>query len=552
MPVININKQVFEKYVGKKLPEDKLKDRISLFGTDLEEVTDKEIVVEIFPNRPDMLSVQGFARAFSSFLGIKTGLQKYEIKKSKHKVIIDKSVAEVRPFTACCIVKNLKFDDEKIKEVIDIQEKLHVTYGRNRNKVSIGIYPFEKIKTPITFSAEDPKNIVFQPLEFEKEMNALEILEQHPTGKAYGHLLEGKKKFPVFREATGEVLSFVPIVNSHTTGKVTEKTTEVFIECSGHDFLVLQKCLNMIAAALADMGGEVQSMELEYGKEKHTTPDMSPEEMDADFDYINKLLGLDLKENEFKKYFEMMGYGYKTKKVLIPAYRADIIHQADLAEDIAIAYGYENFEDIIPDVATIAEEDPFAVFKRKISELLVGLGFLQASTYNLTNEETQCKNMNAEIDYVELVNSISSDYNLLRAWVLPSAIEVLANNRHHEYPQKIFTIGNIFKKNKDFETNIQEQERIAAVMCSENTDYTSIRQVIDYILRSLGLEYQIIEAEHSSFAEGRVGRVKVGDKKVAYIGEINPQVLENWELELPVTALELNLTELFELIQKKK
>src|SRR3989338_7977133 len=107
MPTITLNRQVFEKLTGKKLPLEKLKDRISMLGTDLEEVNDKEIIVEIFPNRPDMLSVQGFARAFSSFIGIKTGLRQYKVEHSKEKMIVESSVADVRPYTACAIVKNL-------------------------------------------------------------------------------------------------------------------------------------------------------------------------------------------------------------------------------------------------------------------------------------------------------------------------------------------------------------------------------------------------------------------------------------------------------------
>src|SRR3989338_8396529 len=265
MPTINISRKVFEQLVGRKLPLEKLKDRISYLGTDLESVTENEIIVEVFPNRPDMLSVQGFARAFSSFIGAKKGLRKYTVEKSNEKVIIEKSVADVRPYTACAIVKNLHFDDEKIKEVIDIQEKLHITYGRNRKKVAIGIYPFEKIKTPIRFLAEEPKNIIFQPLESNKKMNALEILEKHPAGKAYWHLLQGKEKFPVFRDANGEVLSVPPIINSHETGKINEKTKDIFIECSGFDFDVLQKCLNIIVTALHEIDGKIYSMELHYG-----------------------------------------------------------------------------------------------------------------------------------------------------------------------------------------------------------------------------------------------------------------------------------------------
>ncbi len=550
MPTINVNRKVFEELVGKKLPIEKLKDRISYLGTDLEEINDKEIIVEIFPNRPDMLSVQGFARAFSSFIGAKTGLKEYKVSDSKEKVIIESSVKGVRPYTACAIVKDMHFDNEKIKEVIDIQEKLHITYGRHRKKVAIGIYPYEKIKPPITFKAMKPEEIVFQPLEYSKKINAMQILKQHPAGREYGHLLHGNKKFPVFVDANNEVLSVPPIINSHKTGKISEDTKDVFIECSGFDFRVLQKCLNMIVTAMADMGGKIYSMHLAYGNKKIKTPDLKPEEMKVDIGYINKWLGLDLKENDIKKLFGRMGYSYKNKKVLIPAYRADIIHQTDLAEDIAIAYGYDNFESIIPNVATTAEENKFEIFKNKISDLMIGLGLLEASTYNLSNKDFQCKRMNSELPLIELANSISSDYNILRAWIIPSLMEILSNNKHHEYPQKLFTIGTIFKLNNRFDTNIEENQRLAVAITSEKTNYTGIRQILDYLMRSLDLKYEITEAENNAFIPGRVGRVIVKGKKIAYIGEISPKVIRNWDLEMPITALELNLTELFEMINK--
>src|SRR3989344_4966488 len=157
MPSITLNKTVFEQLVGKQLPLEELKDRISMLGTDLEDIKDNEIHVEVFPNRPDMLSEQGFARAFSSFIGVKTGLRKYAVKESNQKIIIDSSVKGIRPYTACAIVKGLQFDEENLRQVIQIQEKLHVTYGRNRKKAAIGIYPLEKITFPITYKADTPE-----------------------------------------------------------------------------------------------------------------------------------------------------------------------------------------------------------------------------------------------------------------------------------------------------------------------------------------------------------------------------------------------------------
>src|SRR3990167_11386374 len=75
MPTVSLNKKEFERLVGKTLPIEKLKDRISMLGTDLEKIEGNDIIVEVFPNRPDMLSEQGFARAFSSFIGHKKGLR---------------------------------------------------------------------------------------------------------------------------------------------------------------------------------------------------------------------------------------------------------------------------------------------------------------------------------------------------------------------------------------------------------------------------------------------------------------------------------------------
>src|SRR3989339_1313838 len=185
MPTVNFDRKVIEKLIGKRLSEEELKDRISMLGTDLEKMDEDEIIVEVFPNRPDLLSEQGFGRAMSSFLGVNTGLKEYKVKKSGQKVIVSKGMEDVRPYTVCALVKNLKLDDEKIREIIQIQEKLHITFCRKRKKAAIGIYPLENIKLPIYFCARKPEDIVFRPLEWKKEINVKQILEQHPTGIEY-------------------------------------------------------------------------------------------------------------------------------------------------------------------------------------------------------------------------------------------------------------------------------------------------------------------------------------------------------------------------------
>ena len=548
MPSITLNKNVFEKLVGKKLSLEKLKDRISMFGTDLDGISGNEINVEVFPNRPDMLSEQGFARAFSSFIGVKKGLKEYKTLTSNEKVIIDNSVKSIRPFTTCAIVKGINFNDEKIKEVINIQEKLHITYGRNRKKVAIGIYPGEKIKYPIRFVGILPDEVEFKPLDGEKIMNGWQILREHPAGKEYGHLLEGRNKFPVFIDANDKVLSMPPIINSEEVGRVTENTKEVFIECSGFDFEALGICLNIIVTALSDMGGKIYSVDIVDGKEKIKSPDLKSKEMKFSIDYANKLLGLKLKENDIKKLLERMGFGYRNKKVLVPCYRADILHEIDIVEDIAIAYGYENFEPEVPNVSTIGEENKLFKFEKKIKDLLIGQGLVEVNSYNITNKDEQSKLMENEIKLVELQNSKSAEYNSLRAWLIPNLIKVLKENRHYDYPQNIFEVGTVFKENKEAETNVEENDRVAVLLCHNKADFTQAKQILDSLLSLLSLDCKVEDAEHGSFIPGRVGRVSVKGKNVAYVGEIHPKVLDNFEINMPVAGFELNLTELFSLL----
>lgn len=548
MPTVKFSKNMLFELLGRKINDEQLEDRINFLGANVEGINGDELAIEIFPNRPDMLSEQGLARALKTFLGIKPGFKQYTVKKSTVKVFVDKSVKGIRPFTACAVVKGLKLTEDKIKAIIQIQEKLHVTYGRNRKKAAIGVYPLEHIRPPIYYKALHPEEIRFKPLDMNKDLTGSQVLAIHPTGREYGYLLEGLEKFPVFLDSKMNVMSMPPIINSNNVGKVTVQTRDVFIECSGFDFDYLHTCLNIIVTALADMGGEIYNVEIKYPDTKYVTPELSGTEMKIDVDYVNKILGLNLKESDVKNLLEKMGLGYKNKKALIPGYRADILHQIDLVEDIAIAYGYDKFQSKIPNAATVAAERPIDIFTNKIREVLIGMGLLEVKNYHLTNTDYQCKLMNYTADLVELENSVTIEYNVLRYWMVPSVLETLTKNKHYDYPQNLFEIGTIFRINNNSETKVQENERLAIAFCGTDANFTKVKQALESIFGALDINYSVVETEHSSFIKGRVGRVKVNDEKVALIGEIHPQVLMNWSLDMPVSVIELNITDIFRIM----
>ena len=553
MTILTLNKKQLEEKIGKI--DEKMQNKISMFGTPIENVSDNEISIEIFPNRPDLLSFQGFTRAFLNYLD-KRSVMKYKVEKPEKnfKVVIDKSVKKVRPFTACAIVKGLKLDNEKIKELIDIQEKLHGSYGRNRKKLAIGIYPLEQIKLPIKYLAKNPENIKFQPLEFPKEINARQILSQHPTGREYGHLLKDYEVFPIFEDANNEILSMPPIINSEKTGKVSEKTKDLFIECSGFNLEYLKKTLNMIVTTFAEMGGRIYAMEIQDNKEKYFSPNLEPEKINFSIEYINKNLGLDLSEKDVKKYLEKMGIEMTKEKdsliALIPCYRTDILHEIDLVEEIAIAYGYDKFKPEIPAISTIGEEDVFAILKRKISEVLVGLGLLEVSTYHLSTKEKQFKKIGIK-EYldktIEVIDS-KTENNILRTSLFANLIGVLSENSDAQYPQKIFEIGTVFYPDNKSETQIGEKSNLGISLCYEKANFTELKQILDYLMRMLSIGYEIKETSHPSFIEGRCGEIIIlkNNKKIniGFLGEVQPFVLKNNKIKMPVAGLEINIENL--------
>ncbi len=607
MANIKIPRKEFEKDIGKF--DEKMENKIAMFGTTVEGFDDKEIELEIFPNRPDLLSYHGFKRSFLAFLGKENGLKKYKVNKPEkdYQVKIDSSVKKIRPYTTCAIVKGLKLNDKKIKEIIEIQEKLHTTIGRKRKKVAIGIYPLEKIKLPITYTALEPDKIKFIPLESDKEMSGLQILQRHPTGREYAHLLAGKEKFPIFIDADKKILSMPPIINSKLTGKITQETKDIFVECSGFNFEILNKCLNIIVTILAEMKGEIYQMNLR-GITKETTPNLAPEKMKLSLENTNKLLGINLNEKQLKKLIEKMGYDYEKNSIKIPPWRTDILHEVDLIEDIAIAFGYENFIPEIPDISTIGQEDLKETIKRKISEILSGVGMLEISNYHLTNKKDQFKKMKLkEQDFIEVEES-KTDYTILRKDLTHYLLKILAENVDTEYPQKLFEIGKVFKNDNSLESNnvdsnnglerpgseggaLEESEHLAGAIAPGN--FTELKQIIEYLSRMINVKLKLEEPEKIPpyFIEGRCAEIVLFDdantdkidtnndfgrgraisrrtkeqstpsevgswprseggtlpkKSLGFIGEIHPKILKNWRIKMPVTLFEIKLDDVLE------
>jgi len=556
MPTITFSLKDLQSLVGKKLTIEEVQE-LAHYGkgdfSGYDEGADEMKIDFGDTNLPYLWSAEGFARLIKGVLGLQKGIPEIKVHKSSYQVIVDKSVMKYRPYIACFAAKGHKIDDYLIKQIVQLQEKFCETYGRRRQKVSIGLYSYKRLTFPVHYKAVEPLSVEFVPLEFKGKMSLKEILAEHQKGKEYAWVLEGFEKYPVLIDDKNEVMSFVPIINSNFTGKVEVGDDSLFFEATGTDEEAVNLAANIFAYALHDRGFQIHSAEIKYPDRMAIAPDLSTETVQIKNGQINHLFGLDLKDNEIKRLLEKAQFEFDNYsgnyKVKIPPYRKDILHPFDIIEDIGIMYGFDKVQELPLKTFTHGSILKSTEFIDKVREIAVGLGCQEIMSPILTNKDSLYKKMDIEdFGTIEIEDYMSETYSAVRSWLIPNLMEVFSKNKHFQFPQRIFEEGlaNI-RKNEE----IIEHNSIAVASSHDQANYTEMRQVLDLMMKMFGLHYDIEEAEHSSFIEGRCGRAVVKGRKVAYLGEINPAVLENWGLEMPVAALELNLTELFEVINRK-
>jgi phenylalanyl-tRNA synthetase beta chain len=550
MPTVEVSHKDLCNLIGKDLSLDELEKLISYVKGEIESVEGDLLRIELKDtNRPDLWSAEGIARELKAKIGIEIGLPKYKVRKTNLRVIVSEKMKRVRPYTVCAVVTDLKINEAALSQIIQLQEKVANNFGRGRKEVAIGVYDLEKIKPPIRFTTVKPDGIKFVPLDFEEELTPKEILEKHPKGKEFGHLLKGLKEYPMFIDSRNEVLSIPPIINSNYSGKITEKTKNVFIECSGFSFRFLVPSLNVIVCALAERGGKIGSVKVEYPERTIYTPDLRPKQAFVEINYLNKISGLNLSAEQICELLEKARYKAAKKgnkiKVLYPAYRQDIMHQRDIVEDVLIAYGFDKIEPEYPKFYVLGKQSEREIFCNKVAEIMVGLGFQQILSPVLTSKQNLFSKMCiSEERVIEIENPVSANWNVMRNWLLPSLMEFLSNNLHVEYPQKIFEIGDVVLINEEEETMTKNVKRLACCIANSRVGYEEISSVLDALLRSMDVSYKLKRIEHKSFLEGRVAGIFVNKEQVGFVGEISPQVLENWKIEMPVAAFEIDLEKL--------
>jgi phenylalanyl-tRNA synthetase beta chain len=538
LPVLKIYFSRLGKMTG--LSNERILDRLPFLGLDIESVDAESVRIEYNPNRADFSTDYGIARALKGLVGSEVGLPSYQVAAGPIRVEADANLSKVRPWIACAAVRGMKLDDETVRQLISMQEDLHNGIGRKRKKAAIGLHNLDAIKPPLRYRGMSG-SFEFAPLGSAKKMTISEILRETDTGVAYGQILKGAAVYPVLYDSKDVVLSFPPIINGNAT-KVDAGTRNMFIDVTSIDERVGAEALAIICSALADAGGKIETVRVEYADSSRTTPDLSPQAMKFDEKLAARMTGLDLSQAEMKDCLARSRIGLDAEGIaLIPRYRVDIIHPVDLAEEVAIGYGLDMIEPLYP-----ASKEPGRLARvnsilDSVSESVAMAGFIETMGYDLVDADSLYQKFSRSGDSrIEVENPRTLEHHLLRDSTLPSLMSTLARNVKAAYPQRVFEVGRVYTRGG---SGIDETPKLAALVAHSSSSFSEAKMYLEALVREhLGKGIETRVAQHWAFADGRCAEVTVDGMAIGHLGEVKPSAVAAFGLDVPVAAFEIDLS----------
>jgi phenylalanyl-tRNA synthetase beta chain len=540
--------------------------------------------LDLLPVRPDLFDAGGLARALRGYMGVETGLKDYTAAPATWRVEVDPRITDPafrRPFIQCAIVRGLSMDDELLRAIMRLQENLHWALCRDRKFASIGAYDLATLASPIRYTLVDPDGFCFTPLFWGQRapVSPRVMLAGHPKGVGYAHLVEGLPLLPALLSANGNVLSLPPIINAEET-KLTLGTRDVLIDVTGSNLPVVTKALSILATSLVELDpagqAALERVAMAYPGRIEETPALALEQFTVQPARAARLTGVPLSRADCVELLRKMRHGVEDAadgteaphaplSVTVAAYRNDIMHEVDLIEDIAIAYGYHRIPRTLVTTFTAGEMLPINQRSRLAAAALCGLGFIETTNLILTSERDHYEKLRRPVapSRVVVANPASTDQTMLREHLYASLLETLSRNTDHALPQRIFEVGDAATFSwpiapvadpipPESGAHPRELRVIAGALCATRTGYAQGRSVLDALLDELKLggKYASADMANPTALPGRAAVVLAQSSAalepplanpLAEVFEVHPEVLEMWRLGNPVVLFSLVL-----------
>lgn len=532
-----------------------------------------------------MLCFEGIALMLNIFNG-KTSFPNFKlVTPSSGKletITVHKDTSGVRPYISGAILRNITFTKENYASFIALQDKLHQNLARQRTLVAIGTHDLDTIKGPFTYEARKPKDIKFVALDRTEEMDAERLMEFFATDPKVKHIakylpiIRDEPLYPVIYDSQRIVCSLPPIINGDHS-KITLKTKNVFIEMTGTDRTKLEIVNNIIVAMFSQYCSEPFTIEpvqiiSEHNGESRQTPDISPRKTEAEIDYINNCTGLKESPERICELLSKMCLkatpSTKDKNLIevsVPPTRADILHQCDIMEDVAIAYGFNKLPRSDPNKsATIAQ--PLMI--NKLGDIVrmesAMAGWSEVMPLILCSHDENFGWLNRIDDgntAIKLENPKTAEYQVVRTSLLPGLLKTIRENKSHSVPIKVFEVSDVAFKDESLERKARNEKHFAAAWYGKSSGFEVVHGLLDRVLLMLktaflaqeeGLSsskkldfevkevpskpdgYWIEEIDEPTFFAGHAAaiylRLNGKQQRIGEFGILHPSVLEKFEL----------------------
>ncbi|KAF9008947.1 hypothetical protein BDQ17DRAFT_1349257 [Cyathus striatus] len=611
MPTVAVDKEELFKRLEKTYTTEEFDKLCFEYGLELDEDTTEEVEeankkehsaeppqlkIEVPANRYDLLCLEGISRALRIFLG-KQEAPRYKLvyprgdESKLLTVTVHSDTAKVRPLFACAILRNVSFTPQSYASFIDLQDKLHQNLCRRRQLVAIGTHDLDTLEPPFRYEARPPTDIKFIPLGKDKAYTAEELMTVYESEKhlsKYLHIIRDFPVYPIIYDQKDRVLSMPPIINSEHS-KITLNTRNIFIDVTATDQTKLDIVVNMVATMFSEYCAEPYTIEpvkvvLPNGQTR-ITPDISGRDALAHASYVNSCTGLSLNSGDVSHLLRKMALEPTISstnpdeiQVHIPPTRPDILHECDIMEDAAIAYGFNNLPDEFPAVNTVAQ--PLAI--SKLSDVIRRewslAGWIEVLPLILCSHEENFEWLRREDDgstAVKIANPKTLEFQVVRTTLIPGLLKTIRENRSHALPIKIFEASDVVYKDTSRERQARNERHAAAVWCNKTAGFEIVHGMLDRAMQMLEIPhiemknigsaatgYYIKEREDPMYFPGRAATIFYRssltsetknvshDIEVGTLGILHPEVLEKFEIGFPCSALEFTLEPFKKQMQK--
>ncbi|XP_073035766.1 phenylalanine--tRNA ligase beta subunit, cytoplasmic-like [Primulina eburnea] len=589
MPTVSLGRDRLFQALGRTYTEEEFEDLCFKFGIELDDVTtekaiirkekhldeedpseDEEVIykIEVPANRYDLLCLEGLAQALRIFNGLDP-IPTYNVanisKESMLKMHVRSETSLVRPYVVCAVLRGVTFDEARYNSFIDLQDRLHQNICRRRTLVAIGTHDLDTIKGPFTYEALPPPEINFIPLKQTKNFRADELMEFYKSDmklKKFLHIIENSPVFPVIYDHSRTVLSLPPIINGAHSA-ISLETKNVFIECTATDLTKANIVLNTVVSMFSvycERKFEMEPVEVIYPDGKsYICPDLSLYQMVVPLSCITNTVGVSLPVHEVAGLLNKMQLHAepsvsKEKQTIftisVPPTRSDILHPCDVAEDVAIAYGYNEIPKMkLPSL----KPQSLNQFTDLIRTEIAMVGYTEVLTWILCSYKENFTMLNRKDDKATAAingNPRNADFEVVRTSLMPGILKTVGHNKDHPKPIKIFEVGDVVLLNETKDVGASNRRYLAALYCGSTSGFELIHGLVDRIMEVIGTPfvapgdktgYYIQSSDEPEFLPGRQANVIYKGKQIGTFGIVHPQVLDNFDIPDPCSFVELDI-----------